>query len=1049
MSFFSTFIRHPVLSVMINLSLVVIGLFCYVNLGVDAYPQIQFPIVTIATSLDGAGTEEIESEITKRIEDQVAVIGGIYFVSSTTQEGLSSVTVQFVLEKDINVAVQEVRDKVSLIRNSFPTGTKDPIIQKIDANSIPVIMLAVYGERDPKEITELCRQQVKDYIQSVEGVGQVNMMGAQYREVEVIIDANKLNSYKIPIAKVEQAIIDQNTEIPGGRITSRLNEYTLRTSGRLTNIDSFNEIIIDQIKNTPVKLKDIGYVIDGEKELRTLSRLNGKSTITLQVIKNTDANTVDVCRRIKARVEELKGLLPSDIHVEVVQDQSIYIEKDVHDIMIHLFLGGGLACLMVFLFMKSLRSTFIAAIAIPISIIATFSIMKACKFTLNNVTLLALALVVGIVIDDAIVVLENIWRFIEEEGKPPLEAAIAGIEDVGFAVLATTLSLIVLFLPIAFMPGLVGRYFQSYGITMAFAIFFSMVVSFTLTPMLCSKLLKTPKKKGKPDKLTLLLQDMYEALLKFCLKFRWLVLLIVFVTLWWGFGLIQKVGSEFITNEDTGDYNISVKLPKGWPMERTSRALKPIEEELLKLKDIKYVVTTIGTSTGGSDDNEGSNIAQANIYVRMIEYDKRKNNTVFQSMKEARKILRKYKLFRTAVQMAQGVGSSSDDDFTFSIQGPDLDVLYKSSQELLKRFSKITGFVDLDTDLDMASPEVKVKIDRDIATDIGINIKSASSALRTMVGGEKISSFQEGKWMYDVRIRLDEKDRNTPEAIKKLYIASDDGKKLIYLSGIADITKGFGPSTIKHYNRQRMVTVMANLEDYPLVKAMNQAEKYVKELNLPSTYSIAYQGSSKYVGETFQAFAIAFLLAVIFMYMVLASQFENYLDPLIILLTLPLSIPFALFALFITHKTLNMFSALGLFLLFGIVKKNAILQIDHYNKLCREGVPHYEAILRANRERLRPILMTTATLVIGMMPVAVAGPDGAARSPMAVVVVGGQSLCLILTLVLIPVVQSYIEDCRNFRKWRIFKRLFRKNDTGKDITDKSKYILDISDLDKK
>ena len=335
------------------------------------------------------------------------------------------------------------------------------------------------------------------------------------------------------------------------------------------------------------------------------------------------------------------------------------------------------------------------------------------------------------------------------------------------------------------------------------------------------------------------------------------------------------------------------------------------------------------------------------------------------------------------------------------------------------------GYVDQDTDLEMASPEVRVKIDREMATDVGINISTASSALRTMVGGEKISNFQEGKWMYDVRLRLEGKDRNTPEAIKRLYLPSEDGKNIIFLSGISNISRGLGPSTIKHFNRQRMVTVMANLEGYPLVQAMTDAAKFVKELNLPPTYSIAYQGSSKYIAETAMAFALAFVLAVIFMYMVLASQFESYLDPLVILLTLPLSVPFALFSLYITGKTLNMFSALGLFLLFGIVKKNAILQIDHYNKLCRQGVPHYEAILKANRERLRPILMTTATLVIGMMPVALAGPDGAARAPMAVVVVGGQSLCLVLTLVLIPVVQSYIEDCKRIKEWPLYK--FLKN----------------------
>lgn len=1023
---------------MINLSLVVLGIFSYFQLGVDLDPKIDFPFVVISTTLPGAQTEQVESQITKPIEDAVAVLSGVYIITSTSSESSSTVVIQFVLEKNPDVAAQDVRDKIALIRNQFPVGTQDPVVQKYDPSSMPVVVLAVYGERDPKEISEFTRRNIKDFISSVDGVGQVNMVGTQYREIQVNLKADKMDAYNLSVNQVTKALQDQNADIPGGKVTSKYNEYTLRTSGRLKTIDAFNDIVVSSVKGTPIKIKDIGFVVDGTKELKTISRFSGKPTLTLQIVKNSDANLVDVVDKVKARVKELEKMLPPDIHVMVVEDTSVYIKESVHDIMEHLVIGGGLASLMVLIFMGSLRSTFIAAIAIPASIIATFTIMKMMNFTLNYMTLLALALVVGLVIDDAIVVLENIWRLMEEEGYSAYEASIKGIQDVGPAVFATTLSLMVLFVPVAFMSGLVGRYFQSYGLTMAAAIFFSMIVSFTLTPMLCSKLLKPPVQKGKkePGKLTRILQDIYEVVLKWSLRWRWVIILFCVASLWWGKDIAGKLGSEFTTAEDRSEYRISIKMPKGWPIERTSDAIKPLEEELLKMRGVDYILTTIGTpSVSGDQDNMSSDISKVGIYVHLIDYNKRKDYTQFQAMLDARKLLRKYKLFKSSVQLASGAGGSAGSDLMFSLQGEDLNVINKASSDILKKLSQIPGYVDIDTDFEIASPEIKVNIDRDRAADLNVNIADVSSALRTLVGGDKITNYQEGIWLYDVRTRLTKEDRNNPDSIKKMYITSADGK-LVSLAGIADINTGLGPSTITHFNRQRNVTISANLENYPQVKAMEDVAKIVKDLNLPPGYSISYRGSSQYVGETASAFAMAFVLAVIFMYMVLASQFENLMDPFIILLTMPLSIPFALFALYITGKTLNLFSALGLFLLFGIVKKNAILQIDHTNTFIRQGMEFHKAIIRANRERLRPILMTTLTIVVGMLPVALAGANAAQRSPMAVVVVGGQSLCLVLTLLLVPVALSYVEDLQRIKQWPIWSKLKGKSRSDEKTKEK-------------
>jgi HAE1 family hydrophobic/amphiphilic exporter-1 len=523
--------------------------------------------------------------------------------------------------------------------------------------------------------------------------------------------------------------------------------------------------------------------------------------------------------------------------------------------------------------------------------------------------------------------------------------------------------------------------------------------------------------------ITKLLQDSYEFVLKIALKLRFIIVLLCLACFWWGGQLAKEVGSEFITNQDGAEYNVALKLPKSWSMERSAAALVPIEQWIQKQKGVKYVLTSIGTQTSGATDDEASDITVCSIYVRMVDYDERKPFTQFDAMKQTRRMLDNYKMFRPSVQMAESSGGgNAGPDFSYSLMGDDLTVLQHASDKILERMSKIKGYVELDTDVNFNAPEIHITVDRPKAYAVGADMAQLSNELMYLVGGAKISNYQEGKWLYDVRIRLDEADRDNIDKVKALYVPATNGS-LIYLAGIANISPGLGPSQINHVNRMRSITLQANLEGYPQVQAMNDSEKFVKELNLPPGYSIFYQGNSQYVSETATAFAQAFLLAVIFMYMVLASQFENLLDPLIILLTLPLSVPFALLSLKECHMTLNMFSALGLFLLFGVVKKNGILQVDHTNNLRKQGYTDIEAIIKANRERVRPILMTTLTLVVGMLPVALSGPTGATRAPMAIVVVGGQSLCLILTLLLVPCLLSYTYDLERFREWKIWKML--------------------------
>ncbi len=1032
MNLFSLFIKRPVSAVMFNMAMVVAGIACFMGLSYNNMPDVDLPIVTIFVQLPGGNPETIESEIAKRIEDSVSSISGIDELSSATTDGSTTIKAQFIIEKNPDVAVQEVHDKINLVQANFPSGTLDPIVQKVSPSDTPILILTVASDRDLKEMTEICRQDVKNFLQSINGVGQINILGGRFREISIEVDAEQLNKYNIPIEKVMAAIDAQNTEVPGGKVTGSLMEYTMRSTGRLSFVKQYEDIIVGSSDAGQVYLRDIADVHDGTKEQRTVARLNGVNALTIQIIKVKGGNTVDVIKNVKLKMEDLKRIIPSDMKLEIVKDQSVMINEAVHEIFEHLYLGGGLACLLTFIFMRSVRTTFIAGIAIPTSVVATFIVMKLFNYTLDNITLLALALVVGIVIDDAVVVLENIWRMIEEEGLSPYEASIAGIQDIGAAVLATSVCLMVIFLPLGFIGGLVGKFISCYGITMTASVFFSMLVSFTLTPMLCSKLMVPPKEKGKTDALTKLMQDVYEFFLKIFLKplGSLIVLLICGTLLFWCGGLMKNIGGEFIAPQDDSQYDITIKLPVGWPISRSSALLADIEKELSKIPHTKYVLTTIGTANPGDDYNESSNITTANIYLRLDDFSERSYGigewlkdlvsfkapkkmyayTQFDSMREARTIFKKYSsMLRTQVTIESESNGSASPDFSFILLGPDLTELEKATAHLASKLSATEGIADVDTDLVLANPELHIDFDRKAASDQNIDIQTASEAVAAMVGGKKMkSNYLEKNWSYDIRVRLKEADRSTPEEVRKLYITNSAGAPIL-LSSVADIKNAIGPSTINHYSGQRSVTLTCNFDGYSAAAAMSDCEKYFRELNLPPAYQVAVTGNTKYMKETATSLAGALVIALLFVYMVLASQFESFFDPLIILTTVPMTVPFALISLSETGKSLNLFSGLGLFLLFGIVMKNAILQIEHGNHVINtSGMSYTDSIIKANKERLRPILMTTLTIIVGMLPVAMAGANGGMKSPMAIVVVGGQSLCFFLTLVLVPVLQNML-----------------------------------------
>ena len=1007
-------VKYPVFATMMIAFLVVVGLMSYFTLGLDTYPKVDFPTVTITTSLKGASPEEIETQITKPVEEVVNTISGIDELRSTTVEGVSHVFVTFLLEKDIDVAAQEVRERVATIVSQFPKDTDSPVIQKMDPDAAPVMAIVVSGNRSAREVTELAKKKIKESLETVNGVGSITMVGGREREIQVTVDINRLNAYGLGIDQVARAIGAQNVEVPGGRITHGEREMVLRTMGRINTVEGFNNVIVANVSGVPIRLSDVGKVEDTFEEPRTISRLDGENAVSLLVRRQSGTNTVKVINTIKKKMDVLKETLPSDIKMEVVRDRSRFIQKSYNEVMDHLILGGLLASIVVLVFMRNWRSTIIAAISIPASIIATFTVIKFLGFTLNNMTMLALAICTGIVIDDAIIVIENIFRYIEEKGYTPMEAAKAATSEIGMAVMATTLSLVVIFLPVAFMPGLPGRFFFSFGITATFAIMISLLIAFSLTPMLASRFLKASGHKVSKESIFYSAIDRwYGVMLKWSISHRLVMVILGVVIFSTVFYIFPRVGKELVVDDDQSEFEIVIETPEGSSLEKTDRILRGIEDEVRKLPGVAHAFTTIGAG-------ETASVTNAAIYLAMVPLNERKISQQ-DSMKEARKLLKKYPELRVSVQnigMISG-GGFRQTPVNLVLRGPDLKQLDIYAKDIVDYARTVPGMVDVDTSLAVRKPEVRVEIDRDRASELGVTIDSLSSSLRTMVGGEEVTKFKEGDEQYPVTVRLMDDYRRDPGVVSRLTVSSLRGTP-VRLDNFVKLEEEKSPAQIDRQDREKQVTIMSNLEGMALGEAVTKLQKKIDTMNLPQDYSTVFIGRAKTMNQAMLGFTMATILSMIFIYMVLASQFNSFVHPFTIMACLPISLPFGLFALLATGKTLNVYSMIGVLMLFGIIKKNSILQVDYTNTLREQGVPRDEAIIRANHVRLRPILMTTISIVFGMLPIALGKGDGSAsRASMAMVMVGGQTLSLLITLLITPVVYSLFDDLININ-WRRF-----------------------------
>ncbi len=1006
-------IRRPVFATMLVLLFVVLGALSYQRLGVDLLPNVDFPITSVTSTLKGASVEEVETRVTKPIEEAANQIEGIDELVSVTKEGFSRVVVKFALERKNAESAQDVRDKVATTVSRLPQGMDPPVVVKFDIDASPIMRIAVSGDRDPRELTEIARKSIKDDIEQISGVGSVIIIGGRERAVQVYVDTDKLDAYDLSIGQVRRALQTQNVEVPGGRIDQGSRELVLRTLGRMARVEDFEELIVGTLGERPIMLRDIATVVNGTVEPRSFSSLDGRVAVTLEVRKQSGSNTVAVIGKVTKRLEELRAVVPQDIDFQVVKDQSRFISESIHEAETHLLLGAILVALCTLLFMGDLRSTLIAAVAIPTSIVSTFTAIYLLGFTINNLTILGLILSVGIVIDDAVVVLENIFRRMEEKGESAFDAAINGTREIGLAVMATTLSLVVIFVPIAFMSGRMGRFFSEFGITTAVAILFSMLVSFTLTPMLCSRFLKvnrSPGHKSAKDRAFYRAIDRsYGWLLELSLRHRWVIVVLAALTVYSTGPLFRAVGKDYMPQDDQSEFEVVLQTPEGYTLERSAATFQEVSARMRELRGIQHALVTIGDTSGYVAAGEGD-VTLGNIYVRLTDLRER-DFPQKQVIDEVRRLLAGYPDLRASVQTIHPLSSGSRmTDFEFDLIGPEIDQLQRYGDRFMAEMRKIPGFVDIDSTLAARKPELRVHIDRKKAADLGLRVEDIAGTLRTLVGGEPVSKYKEADEQYDVWLRASRVNRDDPHSIYNLAVARPNGE-LVRLSNLVTLDEQRGPAQIDRFARQRKITIVANLDKLPLADAMAHATRIAAELDMPQQYRIRWANFAKSFTETGRNFMIAFSLSFVFMYMILAAQFESFLHPITIMLSLPLSIPFALLSLLLMHETLNVFSVLGLFMLFGIVKKNGILQVDYTNTLRAEGVPRDQAIVVANHVRLRPILMTTVMLVAGMIPMALGrGPGSGSRASLANVIIGGQTLCLLLTLLVTPVAYSLFDD---------------------------------------
>jgi HAE1 family hydrophobic/amphiphilic exporter-1 len=1060
-------IKRPVLVTMVVLSLVVLGIYSTTRLGIDLMPKIDFPYVSISVIYPGAGPQEIETLILKPIEDEVGSLSGIRNIQSFAQEGIGTIVLEFALGVDVDLAAMDVRDKINLVRNTLPEDAKDPIVQKFDIGAMPIMNLAVTSTRPLEQTYKITDDVIKQRLSRIEGLASINLVGGKQREIRVSVFRDRLKALDISVFQVIQAIATANLNLPSGRIEEGRKDFTIRLAGEFESLDALRELQIPVKDRSPVRLREIANVEDTFAEIREMSRYKNSPSVGMSLVKKSGANTVQVASEVRTELETLKQILPSDIQISIARDSSQFIKDSILEVASNIMLGILLTAVVLFLFLHSWRGTIIAALSMPASIVATFLLVDMAGFTINVMVLMGLAISVGILVTNSIVVLENITRY-ENMGVDRVKATSKGTSEIALAVIASTLTNVMVFAPIAFMSGIVGRIFKEFGLTVTFATLFSLLISFTLVPILASRKMKwqlyailillggvgiyfllgpiwfliavaglllviilqatkqITRLFGMWDSFYDNLEKSYRGTLTWCINHRFVVILVVLIIFFGSLTLFRLIGSEFFPKSDEGAFSIAVEMPPGTRLSLTDEVVKKVEGMVKQIPEVDSWYSTTGSSEAGHwGSNEGSQLGY--IYVQLVDQKQRSRTT-----DEIINFLRQDIANIPAVDLVLSPeshfgGGGGESDLQLEITGDDMNELVTLSNQMMEVVNQTPGTVDVGRSWKTGKPEVAIGPLRDRIAARGSSTQDIAMTMRFWLEGDVASKYREGADEYDIRVQLAPEDRSQVEQLESYQIKTSNG--WIPLPELSTIKQTSGPTQILRKNKQRMVIVTANLSGRTLGDVRNDLEASSKKLFWPEGYRLNFGGQAEWMTREFPYLFQALILAIILTYMLLAAILESLIHPFTIMLTLPLGLIGVATIMLLTGVTISIFSLMGLVMLVGIVVNNAILLIDYTNVLRAEGKPIKDAILEACPVRLRPIIMTNLATILGMLPLALGiGVGGGFRAPMAIVSIGALISSTIFTLFLIPVIYSIFESIKTeggFIKWiwQTWKRL--------------------------
>lgn len=1018
-------VKYPVFTIMMMFCLMVLGLASWQRMGVEEFPDVDFPFVVIYTNYPGASPETVESEITKKLEDQINTISGLKQVISQSSEGLSMITAEFNLEVPSTMAAQDVRDKIASVTAEFRDEIQEPVVERYDPTANAIMSIVFESDNmDLKALSSYLDQRIVPQLRTVPGVGTVNLLGDAQRQIRIQVEPQKLQAFGIGVDTVINTLKSENIEVPGGTLKSGNSELVIEINSKVLHPLAFGDLVIANKNGAPIFLKQVAEIEDSQAELETGAFLDGKAAVAIDILRSSDSNVIEVVDSTYKTLESLKSQLPQGTTLKVVVDSSKSIRGTIGDVARTIIEGAVLAVLIVLLFLGSFRSTVITGLTLPIALLGTLTFIWAFGFSINMMTLLALSLSIGLLIDDAIVVRENIVRH-TDMGKDHVTAALDGTKEIGLAVLATTLTIVAVFLPVAFMGGIIGRFFYQFGVTVSTAVLISMFVSFTLDPMLSAhwaEKKKDPNKKpsrikrffnwisGKLDNLS----HVYEKLLKLALRFRFITIVIAVASLFGALALSKLIGTEFVPVPDKGEIRIKFETPVDASLEYSQAKLQQVDKIVRQHPDVR---ATYGVINGVTD--RGKNHVSLRVTVTPRTEREKSLNDLNNEFRQRLQSVGGITI--TSVASADETVSGGQKPIMISIKGPDLNELQKISDRFMVEMAKIDGIVDLETSLKEPKPTLGVQINRVLASDLGLSVNQIANVVRPLIAGDDVTTWQDEKGeTYDVNLRLTEDRRTLPSDLQNMYITSSkmDGNNqpiLIPLSSVANFEEKLGASQINRRDLAREVLVEANTSGRPAGDIGTDISRLQDNFDMPPGYSFDTQGANADMAESAGYALTAITLSIVFIYIVLGSQFNSFIHPAAIMASLPLSLIGVFLALFLFNSTMNLFSIIGIIMLMGLVTKNAILLIDFIKKAMDRGEARYDAILNAGKTRLRPILMTTSAMVMGMVPLALGlGEGGEQSAPMAHAVIGGVITSTLLTLVVVPVIFTYLDDLKNF-----------------------------------